>query len=191
MFIGLYVGPKYGRVNVTVYILLCSIIGSLTVMGCKTLGIAIKQTLEGNNEMGNALTWLSLLTVIICIMVQMNYLNKALDLFNTGLVTPIYYVFFTTFVILASAILFQEWESLSNEDIVGSLCGFSIVIIAIFLLNAFKDLDITYHDVGQILKPKRKLLNQNEQVWNSSSEDGLLPHNDCKNHFKSNVTRSM
>ena len=32
----------------------------------------------------------------------MNYLNKALDLFNTAVVTPIYYVMFTTATIAAS-----------------------------------------------------------------------------------------
>lgn len=37
----------------------------------------------------------------------MNYLNKALDLFNTAIVSPIYYVMFTTFTIIASVILFQ------------------------------------------------------------------------------------
>lgn len=42
----------------------------------------------------------------------MNYLNKALDIFNTGVVTPVYYVMFTSLVITASAILFKEWERL-------------------------------------------------------------------------------
>lgn len=43
----------------------------------------------------------------------MNYLNKALDSFNTGIVTPVYYVMFTTMVLIASAILFKEWQNLS------------------------------------------------------------------------------
>jgi hypothetical protein len=43
----------------------------------------------------------------ICVVTQMNYLNKALDLFNTAIVSPIYYVMFTTFTITASTILFQ------------------------------------------------------------------------------------
>ena len=43
----------------------------------------------------------------ICVVTQMNYLNKALDLFNTAIVSPIYYVMFTTFTIIASIILFQ------------------------------------------------------------------------------------
>ena len=48
-----------------------------------------------------------------CVVTQMNYLNKALDLFNTAIVSPIYYVMFTTLTITASAILFQvtiAWE---------------------------------------------------------------------------------
>ena len=43
-------------------------------------------------------------------MTQMNYLNKALDLFNTAIVSPIYYVMFTLFTITASLILFKVWR---------------------------------------------------------------------------------
>lgn len=45
--------------------------------------------------------------VAVCVVIQMNYLNKALDLFNTAIVSPIYYVMFTVCTILASVILFQ------------------------------------------------------------------------------------
>ncbi len=34
-----------------------------------------------------------------CILTQMNYLNKALDLFNTAIVSPGYYVMFTILTI--------------------------------------------------------------------------------------------
>jgi hypothetical protein len=40
-------------------------------------------------------------------MVQMNYLNKALDIFNTAVVSPIYYVFFTSATLVASSIMFK------------------------------------------------------------------------------------
>lgn len=45
--------------------------------------------------------------VIACLLTQMNYLNKALDLFNTAIVSPIYYVMFTLLTIVASEIMFQ------------------------------------------------------------------------------------
>ena len=45
--------------------------------------------------------------VAVCVVTQMNYLNKALDLFNTAIVSPIYYVMFTTLTVAANVILFQ------------------------------------------------------------------------------------
>lgn len=61
----------------------------------------------GENQFTNWLTYFFIAQLVVCISVQMIYLNKALDTFNTSVVTPIYYVFFTTFVIIASAILYK------------------------------------------------------------------------------------
>ncbi|XP_034174817.2 magnesium transporter spict isoform X1 [Osmia lignaria lignaria] len=169
-----YFGPAYGKQNIVIYIWLCSSVGSLTVMSCKGLGLALKETITGyNNGFANWLTWVFLFTVILCIGVQMNYLNKSLDLFETTVVTPVYYVFFTTLVIIASAILFREWKNMSTEDILGSCCGFLIVIIAIFLLNAFKELDIHYDNIKHILRPKREIVLSNNQ-WDNAHEERLL-----------------
>ena len=49
--------------------------------------------------------------VAVCVITQMNYLNKALDLFNTAIVSPIYYVMFTTLTVTANVILFQVSSS--------------------------------------------------------------------------------
>lgn len=108
LFFALGLAPQFGHTNVIIYITICSAIGSLSVMGCKGLGLALKETITGKaNEANNWLTWFLLLTVVCCIVVQMNYLNKALDVFDTSIVTPVYYVFFTTLVIVASSILFK------------------------------------------------------------------------------------
>ncbi|XP_054263935.1 magnesium transporter NIPA2-like [Macrosteles quadrilineatus] len=155
----LHIGPRYGHRHVCVYVALCSAIGSLTVMACKGLGLGIKETITGSqNELGNWLTWSFLVLVVVFISIQMNYLNKALDLFNTGIVTPVYYVMFTTLVITASAILFKEWVHLSAEDILGNICGFLVIIVGIVLLNTFKDMDVSLNDVRGVFRPKRDYL---------------------------------
>ena len=118
-----WVAPRHGQTNILVYILICSLIGSLTVVACKGLSIAIKLTLEGTSQVANPLTWLFLVSIVICITVQMNYLNKSLDIFNTSLVTPIYYVMFTTLTIIASGLLFKEWNQLTHVGIIGEICG--------------------------------------------------------------------
>ena len=167
-----FYAPKYGTQNVIIYVLICSLIGSLSVMSCKGLGIAIRQTLTQTNQMTNSLFWVFLISVIITVSIQMNYLNKSLDVFDTSVVTPIYYVFFTTFVIIASAILFKEWHSMTADNIIGSFCGFLIVIIAIFLLNAFKDFQISIESLRTHWMLRRTGVSVNQME--SESEAKLL-----------------
>lgn len=93
----------------------------------------------------------------------MNYLNKALDTFDTFVVTPVYYVFFTTFVLIASAILFQEWKNLEFGDVLGTISGFVNVIVAIFMLNAFKNHDANLEEIiSHISRPKYESLSSSE-----------------------------
>jgi drug/metabolite transporter (DMT)-like permease len=158
-FIAFYLGPRIGNKNVVVYVLLCSSIGSLTVMSCKALGLAIRETISGrNNDFGMGLPYILVLITAVFIAVQMNYLNKALDIFNTSIVTPIYYVIFTSLVITASAILFKEWKNMDWSNIVGDICGFLVVICAVFLLNGFKDMDVSMDDVRSQMRPRRRLV---------------------------------
>ncbi|XP_053129877.1 magnesium transporter NIPA2-like isoform X2 [Hemicordylus capensis] len=136
-------GPLYGQSNVLVYILVCSAIGSLSVSCVKGLGIAAKELFAGKPVWSEPLAWLLLLGLVLCISVQINYLNKALDIFNTSVVTPIYYVLFTTAVMTCSAILFKEWQHLVLINIIGTVSGFLTIVFGIFLLHAFRDVPFT------------------------------------------------
>ncbi|XP_046962412.1 magnesium transporter NIPA2 [Vanessa cardui] len=159
--------PKFGNTNIVVYLLICSAIGSLTVVSCKGVALGIKETINSDvNNLTNYMFWLLLLLSILCIMIQMNYLNKALDIFNTSIVTPVYYVMFTILVIIASGILFREWEHMKTEDILGSFCGFLILITAVFTLNAFKDIDISFEDLN--LNYRQSILKQDLEASNNT-----------------------
>uniref|UniRef100_A0A1I7XAH5 Magnesium transporter NIPA2 n=1 Tax=Heterorhabditis bacteriophora TaxID=37862 RepID=A0A1I7XAH5_HETBA len=147
----IYVAPRYGRSNIIIYISVCSLIGSLSVLSVKGLGLAIKETLSGNQQLTNILTYFWLGSVAGCVSVQLVYLNKALDMFNTSMVTPIYYVFFTTFVILASSILYKEWSCLGASDILGNVIGFLTTIIGIFQMQLFRDVNISLRQVRVLL----------------------------------------
>ncbi|XP_076468253.1 magnesium transporter NIPA2-like [Babylonia areolata] len=138
-----HTAPRYGSRNVLVYIAICSSLGSFTVMGCKGVGVGLKQTFRGHNQFTNWMFYVLLAVVVVCILIQLNYLNRALDTFNTAVVTPIYYVFFTSLVMVASLILFKEWGTMHIEDILGDLSGFLTIVVGIFLLNAFKDFNIS------------------------------------------------
>lgn len=87
------VGPRYGKKNMLVYITICSLMGSVSVMAVKGFAVAIKLTFAGDNQMFHLSTWVFGCTVLLCAVTQINYFNKALDLFSTNRVTPSNYLF--------------------------------------------------------------------------------------------------
>ncbi|XP_047962507.1 probable magnesium transporter NIPA4 [Salvia hispanica] len=132
--------PQYGQTHIWFYIGVCSLVGSLSVMSVKALGIALKLTLSGTNQLIYPQTWVFVMIVLSCVLTQMNYLNKALDTFNTAVVSPIYYVMFTSLTIVASVIMFKDWDRQNLTQIVTELCGFVTILSGTFLLHKTKDM---------------------------------------------------
>ncbi|XP_051145444.1 probable magnesium transporter NIPA4 [Andrographis paniculata] len=132
--------PQYGQTHIWYYVGVCSLVGSLSVMSVKALGIALKLTFSGMNQLIYPQTWAFALVVLVCILTQMNYLNKALDTFNTAVVSPIYYVMFTSLTIVASVIMFKDWDRQNPTQIVTEICGFVTILSGTFLLHKTKDM---------------------------------------------------
>ncbi|XP_050239024.1 probable magnesium transporter NIPA2 isoform X1 [Quercus robur] len=137
--------PRYGQTHMVVYIGICSLMGSLTVMSVKALGIGLKLTFSGMNQFIYFQTWFFTVVVAVCCLLQINYLNKmpslqALDTFNTAVVSPVYYVMFTSLTILASMIMFKDWDSQNASQIATELCGFVTILSGTFLLHKTKDM---------------------------------------------------
>ncbi|XP_078403424.1 magnesium transporter NIPA2-like isoform X1 [Cetorhinus maximus] len=148
----IFVAPKVGPSNILIYISICSLIGAFSVSSVKGLGIAMKELLEKKPVINKPLSWILLATLIISVSTQLNYLNKALDTFNTSIVTPVYYVFFTTVVLTCSVILFKEWSNVEIKNVIGIISGFCTIVLGIFLLHAFKDVQFTWGQLTSLIK---------------------------------------
>uniref|UniRef100_A0A6N2LHU4 Probable magnesium transporter n=1 Tax=Salix viminalis TaxID=40686 RepID=A0A6N2LHU4_SALVM len=174
----LYFSPRYGQTNILVYIGICSVIGSLTVMSIKAIGIAIKLSLEGTNQAKYFQTWIFAMVAITCIITQLNYLNMALDTFNTAIVSPIYYAGFTSFTILASAIMFKDYSGQSASSIASELCGFVTVLSGTFILHSTREPDPpTLTDLYTPLSPKVSwYIQSNGEHWKQKDEEGPPPN---------------
>ncbi|KAH9624655.1 hypothetical protein KSS87_008774 [Heliosperma pusillum] len=173
----LYCAPRYGQTNILVYIGICSIIGSLTVMSVKAIGIAIKLTLDGANQFKYFQSWIFGMVSVTCIIVQLNFLNMALDTFNTAVVSPIYYALFTSFTILASAIMFKDYYGQSASDIASELCGFITVLSGTTILHSTRDPDQPITDLYTPLSPKVSWhIQNNGDLWKQKDEDGQSPN---------------
>uniref|UniRef100_A0A3Q3G0G0 NIPA like domain containing 4 n=1 Tax=Kryptolebias marmoratus TaxID=37003 RepID=A0A3Q3G0G0_KRYMA len=149
-----YFCPRSGRSNILIYISICSLLGAFTVSSVKGLAIAINTVVYDLSVLAHPLTWILLLTLIVSIVTQVNYLNKSLDTFNTLLVYPIYYVLFTTVVLSTSIILFQEWSSMAAVDVVTTLGSFLVIVVGVAMLHLFRELQITLKQLtNQLSQP--------------------------------------
>ncbi|EPB82297.1 hypothetical protein HMPREF1544_10977 [Mucor circinelloides 1006PhL] len=153
------VAPKYGKRNPFIYISICSLVGSVSVMAIKAFGIALKLTFAGNNQFTHPSTYAFLIVVAVCIITQMNYFNKALEQFSTNVVNPIYFVCFTTATIAASAILFQGFNTNNPVNVVSLICGFIIIFTGVYLLDSIA------RSAGA---------NGNENLYKDEEDEGLL-----------------
>jgi hypothetical protein len=146
------VAPKHGRTNPLVYISIASLVGGVSVMFVKGFSVALKLTFSGENQFVYPSTYLFVVIAAVCIVVQLNYANKALDLFSVNLcvlsslssvpfderpyrVNPIYYVCFCTATIVASVILFKGFNTTSAFNTVSLLSGFVVTFLGVHILN--------------------------------------------------------
>lgn len=130
--------PAHGKSNIMVYVGICSLLGSFTVPSSKGLGLTAQEAFSGTptSDSRALYLFLGLLGIlVVSILIQFTFINKALESFSSNMFEAIYYVTFTSCVILASAILFREWTALGIVDCFGILCGFVTVSVGVALLR--------------------------------------------------------
>ncbi|KAK4497685.1 hypothetical protein PRZ48_010338 [Zasmidium cellare] len=132
-----YVGPRYGKKSMMVYLTICSLIGGLSVVATQGLGAAIIAQINGEAQFNKWFTYVLFVFVIGTLLTEIIYLNKALNLFNAALVTPTYYVYFTSSTIVASAVLFQGFHGTATQ-IVDVIMGFLVICSGVVLLQLAK-----------------------------------------------------
>lgn len=137
LFLAFWAGPRYGKKNMFVYIGICSLIGGLSVSTLQGLGAAIVTSIRGNNQFKHWFLYVSLVFVVITLLTEINYLNKALELFNTSMVTPTYYIMFTSATLISSFILYQGLKS-SAVSLITMVLGFLVTCLGITLLQMSK-----------------------------------------------------
>lgn len=158
----LWVGPRWGKKNMLVYISICSWVGGLSVVATQGLGSAIVAQIGGQAQFNQWFTYFLLVFVVCTLLTEIIFLNvsssapppsalqsasmssryltsqqKALNLFNAAMVTPTYYVYFTSTTIITSAVLFQGFKG-TVTSIVTVVLGFLTICSGVVLLQLSK-----------------------------------------------------
>ncbi|KAG2122830.1 magnesium transporter NIPA-domain-containing protein [Suillus cothurnatus] len=132
-----YFGPKYGKNNMLWYISVCSTIGGISVSVTTGLGAAIVTSIMGVNQFTNWFIYFLMAFVVITLLTEIYYLNIALALFNTAMVTPTYYVLFSFCSMVTTIVLFQGLSS-SVTQILTLVLAFLTICVGITILQMSK-----------------------------------------------------
>ncbi|KAJ9156389.1 DUF803-domain-containing protein [Pleurostoma richardsiae] len=132
-----YFGPRYGKKNMLVYLSICSWVGGLSVVATQGLGAAIVAQVGGTAQFNQWFLYVLLVFVIGTLLTEIIFLNKALNLFNAAMVTPTYYVYFTSTTIITSAVLFRGFKGTATS-IVTVVMGFLVICSGVVLLQLSK-----------------------------------------------------
>lgn len=103
---------RYGDCHVAYYVLLCSLLGSITVICTKGVSTFVNLWLccGAPSPFGVPIMYALCLVLGSTAILQVGYLNKAMERFGNTETVPVYYVLFTLTTISGSNVLFRDFE---------------------------------------------------------------------------------
>ncbi|KAI9101711.1 magnesium transporter NIPA-domain-containing protein [Phlyctochytrium arcticum] len=134
-----YASPRWGSKQPIVPIAICSLVGSFVVIATQGFGSAIVYYVSNPGSESPFRDWRFyplMIFILLSGIMQIHYLNMALNVFSTAVVTPIYYVCFTAATLVGSAILFGQFAVGSAVQAATVVLGF-LVIVSFHLCHSF------------------------------------------------------
>lgn len=124
--------------NVIVYVLMCSLMGAITVSCTKGLSTALILTVSGSShdQFSSFLPWFLLFVICGTMVIQIKYLNLAMISFGASEVVPVYYVTFTFCSVMAGVILFKEYHETSLLHAFLFIVGVAITFGGVYLITS-------------------------------------------------------
>ncbi|KAF9483113.1 DUF803-domain-containing protein [Pholiota conissans] len=169
-----YFAPKYGKKSMLWYIFVCSMIGGISVSVTTGLGAAIVQTAMGDNQFKHWFMYFLFGFVIITLLIEVYYLNVALALFNTAMVTPTYYVVFTFFSMVTTIVLFKGLDA-GVSQIITLVMGFLVICFGITILQMSK---VDPEKLGKLDRRSTMLLQAARAQTETVDEKGVVGYED-------------
>jgi magnesium transporter len=109
-------------------------IGGYTVLATKGVSSMLSSTLF--RAFTTPVTYALLLVLLGTAIMQVRYVNKALQRFDSTQVIPIQFVLFTLSVIIGSAVLYRDFERTSAEQAMKFVGGCLLTFFSVFLITS-------------------------------------------------------
>ncbi|KAL8584665.1 hypothetical protein ACOMHN_002394 [Nucella lapillus] len=139
--------------HVVIFLLISAVTASFTVISAKALSGMVQISAEGYNQFHHPMLYVMLAVMVLTAVVQVKYLNQAMKKFDSTVVVPTNFVFFTFSAIVAGIVFYKEFYGMTSTDIGMFLLGCMLSFVAVYFIT-----------VGNLLEAAKQSLANHQRV---------------------------
>ncbi|KPM37619.1 hypothetical protein AK830_g8945 [Neonectria ditissima] len=133
----MWASPRYGKDTILIDLGLVGLFGGYTALATKGVSSMLSSTLW--RAFTTPVTYLLILILLLTAIMQIRYVNKALQRFDSTQVIPIQFVMFTLCVIIGSAVLYRDFERTTAEQATKFVGGCLLTFFGVFLITSGRE----------------------------------------------------
>ncbi|KAK3170137.1 hypothetical protein OEA41_009523 [Lepraria neglecta] len=130
----MWASGKYGERTILIDLGLVALFGGYTALSTKGVASLLSDTLW--RALTFPITYLLVFILVVTALLQIRYVNRALQRFDSTQVIPVQFVLFTISVIIGSAVLYRDFQS-ANADRFGKFFGgCALTFLGVYLITS-------------------------------------------------------
>ncbi|KAI0166279.1 DUF803-domain-containing protein [Xylariaceae sp. FL1272] len=130
----MWASPRYGHRTILIDLGLVGLFGGYTALTTKGVSSMLSSTLL--KAFTTPVTYGLVLVLVVTAVMQVRYVNRALQSFDSTQVIPIQFVLFTLSVIIGSAVLYRDFERTTAEQAAKFIGGCLLTFFGVFLITS-------------------------------------------------------
>ncbi|ORX62422.1 DUF803-domain-containing protein [Hesseltinella vesiculosa] len=128
------ISPWYGSQSILVDLGLVAIYGGYTVLCTKSVASLLSLTFF--NMFTYPISYILIFVLAATAILQIKYLNKALQRFDSTAVIPTQFVLFTVSAITGSAVIYHDFDGMSFKQMSRFMAGCAIEFLGVYLITS-------------------------------------------------------
>ncbi|KAI1213438.1 DUF803-domain-containing protein [Annulohypoxylon truncatum] len=130
----MWASPRYGNRTILIDLGLVGLFGGYTALATKGVSSMLSSTLF--KAFTTPVTYGMVFILLATAIMQVRYVNKALQRFDSTQVIPIQFVLFTLSVIIGSAVLYRDFERTTAQQAAKFIGGCLLTFFGVFLITS-------------------------------------------------------
>ncbi|KAI4102201.1 MAG: hypothetical protein LQ339_004725 [Xanthoria mediterranea] len=130
----IWASGKYGHKSILIDLGLVGLFGGYTALSTKGVASLLSDTLW--RTLTFPITYLLLVILVTSAVMQIRYVNRALQRFDSTQVIPTQFVLFTLSVIIGSAVLYRDFESATAARVGKFVGGCLLTFLGVYLITS-------------------------------------------------------